>query len=371
MQFQMPRNLRIPVVLTVLMPLAVVRGQESSSPARQHVVLPPAFASTPLSLQIQAQAQYLAARGDLLQSAAVARNVNADAVAKEIQNSIDYVGAYLRRRDVNREWRAKENPDYLAAEGKRQVVRKQRLESQLQDVLKGDVTEELNWLLAELSGPILAYQYLQGRPALVDTELNPKLPADAVSMLWFSDGGLGPGSLVFAASDPKVLQTPWPLALRDPCFAMPRSRFESSRDKLVQSLRDRQDAAGREKEVVRCVEDLLTVLQKAYPDERRDDPSEFLAYHSAQRFLRSLAAQVHRALEAADPSILDGSLRFQGERLLDLVQHMDRNGLIFAPSQPGGERVYRSLLGDLRNVWLTLATDRPSSGNTNSLTQVK
>ena len=42
-----------------------------AEPAPHHVDLPPAFAGTPLSFQIQAEAQYLAARGDLVESVAV------------------------------------------------------------------------------------------------------------------------------------------------------------------------------------------------------------------------------------------------------------------------------------------------------------
>lgn len=368
MQFRIPRTGRVLVVLPVLMVVTTLQAQQlPSTGAREHVHLPPAFAGTPLSFQIQAEAQYLAARGDLMESAAIARRINADAVANEIQNSIDHVDAYFRRREINREARAKENPDYLAAETHRQAVRRQRLEHQFQDVLKGDVTDELNWLLAELSGPILAYQYLQGKTALADTELNPKLRPDALSLIWLSDGGSGPGRLTFAAGDPKVLQTPWPPALRKPQFAAQREKFESNRDRLVKNLRNGQEPGEAEEEVVRSINDLLVALQEAYPDERRKDAAEFLSYNTARRFLRSLAAQTHRALQTDDASIFDGSLRFQGERVLDLIQHMDGCGLVFAPPPAGGERVYRGLLGDLRNLWLSLAADEPASARKDSL----
>ena len=66
--------------------------------------------------QIEAEAQYVAAYGDMVESVAIARKINAQAVALEIQNSIDYVDAYFKRRELNRQWRAKENPNYLESE---------------------------------------------------------------------------------------------------------------------------------------------------------------------------------------------------------------------------------------------------------------
>ncbi|NUQ64443.1 MAG: hypothetical protein HUU20_18410 [Pirellulales bacterium] len=338
-------------------------AEGESEERRETIALPPAFAGTPLSFQIHAEAQYMIGRGYMMKSAAIARKHNAEAVAKEIQNSVESVDAYFRRREMNREYRAKEDPNYLAREQHRQEVRRQRLEYQLQDVLKGDLTDELNWLLAELSGPVLAYQYLQDRTSLADTELNPKLPRDALSHIRLSDGAPDAGRLVFAAGDPQVLQTRWPHALRSPQFAELRTRFESGRDKLVENLRNGRETGGAEGELVTCINDMLVALQKAYPDERRKDPAEFLSYTTARRFLRSLAAQTCRVVESEDPAMLDGSLRFQGERVLDLVQHMDGSGLVFAPPQPGEERFYRALLGDLRNLWLSLAADDPSSNN--------
>ena len=90
----------------------------------------------------------------------MARKINAEAVALEIQNSVDYVDAYFKRREINREARAKENPNYLEREKHRQAVLERRVEEQYQDLLRGNVTDPLNWLLRELSSPVVAYQYL-------------------------------------------------------------------------------------------------------------------------------------------------------------------------------------------------------------------
>ena len=131
-----------------------------SDQAHQHIFLPPVSGGTPLSFQIQSEAAYVAAYGDMMESAAIARKVNAQAVALEIQNSVAYVDAYFKRRDLNRQWRSKEDPNYLEREKRHQEVFKRRVEEQYQDVQRGDVTKTLNWLLRELADPVVAYQYL-------------------------------------------------------------------------------------------------------------------------------------------------------------------------------------------------------------------
>ena len=83
---------------------------QSENP-RGHIILPPARGGTALSFQIQAEAEYLAARGDLAESIAVARKIHAEAFAKEIQNSVDYVDAYFQRRATEPEMAGRRRPE--------------------------------------------------------------------------------------------------------------------------------------------------------------------------------------------------------------------------------------------------------------------
>ena len=113
---------------------------------------------------------------------------------------------------MNRQYRAQENPNYFQAERRRQEVRREALEYQFQNVLKGDPTDQLNWLLAELSGPMLAFQYLPDHAPLADSKLNPELNPDDLAQLWLTDGGPGGSRLVISAGNPEVLETRWPLS---------------------------------------------------------------------------------------------------------------------------------------------------------------
>ena len=123
----------------------------------------PTFGRTPLSDQINAKAHYVAACGNMARSVAEARKINAEAVALEIQNSVDYVKAYYERRHIyEEEWR-KKHPDQWTLESKRQGKIKKRVDQQYQYIMNhGDrsMTDMLNWLLQELSNSTTSLQYV-------------------------------------------------------------------------------------------------------------------------------------------------------------------------------------------------------------------
>ncbi len=358
----------------LLVPGALTLWAQSEE-SRGHIILPPVRGGTALSFQIRAEAEYLAARGDLAESIAVARKIHADAFAQEIQNSVDYVDAYFQRRALNRKWRAEENPNHLEREERLQQVRRQRMERQFQDVLKGDLTDELNWLLGELSGPTLALHYVAGNVSYTDSkERGPtvegsyvagEVPMEATDdshsissadarLIQFSDG-----RLTFSAADPQVLVVSWPFALRAPEFDALRKEFTSARDQVLTEIQSNKQATYASGErLIRSTDGLLVALDKIYKDKVRDmSPAESLPYLAARRYLKTLACQVQRAVQDGDRSLSDGAVTFEGGNILELIRHMDRKGLAFAQPAVGGERVYRSLLSAMRSLYLTWGPD--------------
>ena len=127
--------------------------------SQNHVVLIPSRGTTPLSAEIQAQRSTWPPTATCANRLAIARKINAQAVAQEIKNSVDYVDAYFKGRAVNKEARAKENPNYLARQEHLYDVRKKMVEKHLG---QGSNVDTLNWLLAELSVPVLSNQYMVG-----------------------------------------------------------------------------------------------------------------------------------------------------------------------------------------------------------------
>jgi hypothetical protein len=332
--------------------------------ARQHVFLPPAYGATPLSTIINAEAAYVAAYGDMVESVAMARKINAEAAALEIQNAVDYVAAYFKRRELNREGRKKEFQTYLDAEKHRQAVIKERVEKQYQDLLRGDVTSPLNWLLRELSGPVVAYRYLPADQALAHSQLDQTLDGTDLEQIRLTDGGPKGSRLEFTAADGKVLQTPWPLALRGDKCAKARENFERSRDCVVKELQEKSQPSHESQErLLQDVNALFLALEDAYPREKRKDPAEFLNYGAAKRFLQSTLAASHRAITTTDSHVFGGGLRFQGDSVVGLLEHMYQSGLEFAPPQPGGERVYKHLFEGLRTLYMRVGAEQPPAGN--------
>ncbi len=323
-----------------------------------------AFAATPLSDQIEAEAMYVAAQGYMVKRVAEARKINAEAVALEIQNSISYVDAYFKRRELNRQWRAKENPNYLESEKYRQDVLKRRVEQQYQDVMRGDLTNTLNWLLRELSRPVVSYQYMLGGKSLVLPEIDAKLTARDLQLIRLTDGGGKASRLVFAAADGNVLLPHWPFSLRGDGCAAVRDNFERTRDAVVKEIQEKGKIGyENQSKLMQAINELFVALEAAYPSERRKTPAEFLDYAVGKRFLQTLLAAAHRAIAIDDPSVFSGSLRFEGESLLRLIHHMYQNGLEFAPPEAGGEGVYKSLFQNLRALYVSMAQERPPTAD--------
>jgi hypothetical protein len=344
------RRVNLPCLVSCLLIAAAAQSQTVYIPQR---------GGTPLSYQIEAEASYMAAYGNMTQSVATARKINAEAVALEIQNSVDYVKAYFERREINRQEVAKLDPNYLERETRRQAVLKRRVETQYQDILRGDVTRPLNWLLRELSSPVVAYQYLPGSQTLLHSQLDPKLSPRDLEQLRLTDGGGKTSHLVFAAADGKVLHANWPLALRSEQFAGPRTDFEKARDDVLKEVQDTgKTTPESQAKLMQTLNAMFVALEDAYPKEVRKDPEQYLTYSTAKRFLQAALATSHRALSTNDPFVLGGGLRFQGDSVVGLVQHMYQNGLEFAPPEPGGEGVYKSLFQSLRTLYTNIGSDR-------------
>jgi len=328
----------------------VVYGQDAQPQGQINIYK---HGGTPFSYQIEAEADYIIAQGEFQKSVAIARKINAEAVAQEIQNSVDYVKAYFERRDINKAWREKNEykTDFERLEIEQKAMEK-NINEYFQNTLKGDVTRELNYMLNKL----YFVQYMS------PGDLNPlDSPLNEVDLkqIYLTDGR----QLVFNASNPQALQTPWPYALRDEKFAKDRKELEDSREMLVREIQEKGQAGTESGErMMKAVNQLLVTLETVYPDEKRRDLNIFPEYDSAKNYLNSLIVQVNRARTTTDQRIFDKSLRFQGKTLLNLIQYMCQNGLMFSKPQPGGDRVYKPLFTNMRHLYLTMGSEKKDGG---------
>ncbi|MDY0170457.1 MAG: hypothetical protein RBS80_28205 [Thermoguttaceae bacterium] len=318
---------------------------------------------------IHAQATALAAEGYFLEAAAIARRHHALAAKQEMENMVQWVDTYFEMRQRNRAWRLKEGslPNYMRQERERQEVMRYQVENFLENALKNDIAGKLNWLLTELSGLLLSYRYQAGFGKPVDLELDQELTPNDIRHLRLTDGGrLGGQKLVFRAHDAKVLQTDWPLAFRSQQFDEVREYFEATRDRVVESLGAGCELSTSDQEaIIDAVDQLRTVFNEVYDTEHRlqmqlEQPGTYsMVYKVGERFLQALAVGVFRAVSTNDRAIFDGSYRFDGTSVPELVEHMCGHGFEFAPPEAGDEPTYRKVYLGMRELYLRL---RPEPG---------
>jgi hypothetical protein len=154
------------------------------------------------------------------------------------------------------------------------------------------------------------------------------------------------------------LQTNWPLALRRPEFRKACADFEKARDEAFEEIKANGSTSEEDREkLVQAVVQLASQLERVYPREVRKDTSVFLTYSTARNYLHSLIYQVNRALSTNDKRLLLGGNAFEGKTVLDLFQYMYEMGVVFAPPEPGGERVYKTLMENMRNIYVTLGSE--------------
>jgi len=329
---------------------------------RTVVVMPGQYGATPYSAAVHAQAAYVVAQGQFLESQAIARRVHAEAAAKEIENAVAYVDAYFKRREINRAARAKEEPGYQERLKKQLALFEEQLRYRFPNLMKGDVSPHLNWLLRQLEGPTLAEEYLLSGQPLADSTLDAKLDPRETRLVWLTDGGSKGSQLLFRAGEGKVLETNWPPALRGEACDQAREEFELARDEVTRQLaRDKDKVASRDSQqrLMKAVNGLLVALQQSYPKDVREDSTAFLQYQAGRRYLQSLLAQVHRAINSDDRTLFERSMQFDGDSVVDLLRYMYRNGMLLAPPQPGGEEVYNKLFLTMRNLYLNIVSEPP------------
>jgi hypothetical protein len=327
---------------------------------RSHILLPPQYGATVASTIIFAQASYIASVGDFLESAAIARRHNAVAAEHEMRNAVRWVSTYFERRELNRAYRLKENPPFLDKEEHRQKQYRRRIDDNAQLVIGGNVTDELNWMLRELAGMSLAYQLMPGPQSLADSPVDQKFAAGDVRHLRLTDGGkVGGQMLVFRADAAEITATRWPRALRPREFEESRRAFEDARKSAALEIgRKGQLSLEKEEALMNAVDKLSAVFNSVYPPKQNaSSPSKFLVYLGGKRYLQSLAASVLRLIETNDARVFDGSYVFEGDSVVDLVQHMCRYGLEFAPPEPGDEATYRKLFFAMRGVYRSTAPE--------------
>jgi hypothetical protein len=328
-------------------------------PARDHSYI--AVPHNVLSVRtdsIRAQAQYLQAMGDYQESIGIARIYHAQAAAMEIRNHAEWVKTYFELKDLNKAYYLKEHPPYIDRQARIQQILKSRHVNNPHLDLEGDISDEtLNWYLHELGATVQAADALGARRAagFVDENLNSR----EVSAILLADGARRANvRAVFRADEARALETRWPFILLAPEFEADRVAFESAREKAIQEVAQQQTIRYETgMELKEAADRLRFSLERLYPRQRRANPKDWQDYQTTLLFINGLALGIDRVNAAQDGRLFDGSLRFRGDTVAELIRHMCSNGLEFAPAGPDGQPTYRKLYLAMRDIWLATHLD--------------
>lgn len=340
-------------VLTILGPLVLGAAEHrAAGQQREVILLPPPTGATPASAEIQAQAAYLMGLGSLAESAAIARKIHAEAAKVEIENqSLAVKEFYERKRLWEEEWRRRHPTP---------IERQQALDKLWEEILRHPGLEEkwgrnsvddLNQLLARLTGTTVLAQYRLGG----EEAFNVKLTDRDKEQIWLNDGGRG-RKIRFCLARPEPLGARWPTGLMAPPFERARKKFEDARTAVLQEIQETSSKVSYERgcELLRAVDGLLVALEEEYPDDRRKSFQEWQDYREMKAYLGTLLQESARTIKTRDRALFDGTIGFQGNTVVDLIQYMYTNGLRFSPPEAGGEGVYGKLFSAMRDLYLVL-----------------
>jgi hypothetical protein len=136
----------------------------------------------------------------------------------------------------------------------------------------------------------------------------------------------------------------WPDSLKEPIFDKVRKSFQRNLRLAVAQLKDKEPVADATKKDLNAdFKELNKIL-----DNSADDltPAQYI---EAKRYLNQLGAAVRLLSDANAIKYFDNTWVAKGKNVAELVAHMIKEGLTFAPATPGDEAAYNALFVALRS----------------------
>ncbi|MCS7470524.1 hypothetical protein NZK35_28055 [Stieleria sp. ICT_E10.1] len=320
---------------------------------------------------VYAQAELIRAQGDAAVSFAYARNLNADAYSKELDNWIKELRVYWDRKTLAEQKK-------LELGQVRQIKRMRYLNDQkwqnsrFWDRLKNHPElstsrikngSALNFMLARLSATSLPYRFDSSNSRFSDDALD-QLSLDK-SLL--ANVTLKQGPFKFSA-DHDVDETIhlWPYILRWDEFNDARQTFERMRGRVVNESTELGQASVAS---IQGLHQSLVALTNVFHRSKSvtgwvKQHRRYTQFHSADRFLQELDREIVQLEKSGDIRPLHGQSGYSpesdGGNLVSLLCFMNRNGVEFAPASPGGEFAYHNLFVLMRGLYLTVAEEDES-----------
>ena len=316
--------------------------------------------------RVYAQAALIRAQGDAAVSFAHARNLNAEAYSRELDNWVKEVRARwqreiegeLGRMELNRIHQIK-RLEFLNDRKWQNSFTWDRLRNhpELSDA-SIETGDALNFLLDRLGASALPYEF---DPA------TSRFSTDVIAQLQLDDETLShvmlqQGSYTFPANqEMQGEDVLWPYLLRWDEFESERRKYEAARKAVVEE----SEASGQVSvESIQQLQETLGDLTDRFHRSRRvqdwlREHLRFSQFRANDRFLWKLNREIAQLEETGDIRPFQGRGGYDpetdGDHVLSLLCFMNRNGIEFAPPQPGSEFAYHRLFTQMRAIYLTVA----------------
>jgi hypothetical protein len=318
--------------------------------------------ATAASLQIQAEAEYLRAYSQMQVDFAEARKLHAESVKLEGENSVQAVINKIRKREII-------EADRAVRIGERLTKHRAHYEKMLEQLKfhpelsakEINTGVALNFLKNRLSSSVAAYHAASsGTSSASEVARQLRITPEIRHALQVRQAVAYGESLVFRLDDGRSVQVDWwPPALRSPEVTPYRSTFEKLRNEVVQA-RTQEVFENKILELLVAHDklDAAFINQEAYSfDKRRISSTAVNDYRDGKNMLRSLAAEIRRLQKVGRSESATSNLGFQGDNATDLLVHMVRTGLDFAPAKPGDEAAYQKVFHMLRDLYVAAEAD--------------
>lgn len=327
---------------------------------------------TALSSYIHAQADLTRAQGQAAVDFADARRLVAFAVDKELDNWLKHMRTYWQRKLDYETNRMRLNHLKQIAKGQRLNDRRWMKSRQWERLknnpeLNRNAIQQgtaLNFLLERLANTVGTYDIdrLEGRVGAEEFAAL-QLTPDELHALQLCQTGTGGGKLIFRADGSSNEHISWwPFRLRDEQLAPQRDAYMNARREVIAQARD-GGQIDQEKlhQLAEAYGDLSREFYRIYvaEEEATKGWENFRQFYAARAFIHSLGTELQRLQNTGDGRALHILSGFHpkedGKDVLGLLAFMNRNGVEFAPAQPGDEYAYHKVFDMMRSIYVTVA----------------
>ncbi|PQO26490.1 hypothetical protein [Blastopirellula marina] len=355
--YRLQRSIAVALALCVVAPVA------SWAQAPNQFFFPPRTPSASADM-IRAQAAMVRAQAQAAVDYQEARKIAAEAYSQELDNALKEVEIYFERRaarDANVLKNHLDEADKRKEKALRRIVDHPELTGE--GMSNG---KSLNTLKDALRPTVLSYQYLQGDdPKIEQLIAQFDLPLDVKTKIRLRFMNVRGESGVFSAGSGRLNTFDWwPYLLRD-------EKFKASRDEIQRLLVQVQENASGETAIDNASIEALEQASLALADEflKAYDPKEmaksgidkFRMYRAAEMHLQSMMLAIRRLKNVGKANGALNITRYDpntdGRNLATLLAYMARNGVEFAPPEPGDEDAYHTLFEMAKNLYVVASSE--------------